>query len=62
MSSAAKNGKYEICLNRKSAIEKAISMAKNDDIVLIFGVEYFFGKDRKKGTNPYLVAKNIINK
>lgn|GEM_PF-6285172 len=62
MSSAAKNGKYEICLNRKSAIEKAISMAKNDDIVIIFGVEYFFGKDRKKGTNPYLVAKNIINK
>lgn len=62
MSQAAKNGKYEICLNRKSAIEKAISMAKNGDIVLIFGVEYFFGKDRKKGTNPYLVAKNIINK
>lgn len=62
LTSSAKKGKYEICVDRKTAIEKAISIANNDDIVLIFGVEYFFGKNRKNGTNPYLVAKEKINK
>lgn len=60
LTSKAKKGKYEICIDRKLAIEKAISIASDNDIVLISGVEYFFGKDRRNGVNPYLVSKEKI--
>lgn len=52
--------KFEVCIDRKEAIRKAISIANKDDIVLISGVEYFVGKNRKTGVNPYLECQKAL--
>lgn len=58
------DGKYELILDRYEAIEKAISMAKDDDIVLILGkgAEKYMYRDN--GREPWIgdveAAKKVL--
>ena len=48
MTENVKNNNYEIIINRKKAIEKALNVAQKDDLVLILG----------KGIDNYMAIKN----
>ncbi len=48
MEAGIKKNKYEIILDRREAISKAVRMSENGDVVLITG----------KGTDPYIMGKN----
>ncbi len=62
MTKELKSNNYEIIYDRKKAIEKALSLKKDNDIVYLTGGEYYSRKKKVDYVNPYEIIDKFSDK